>query len=644
MEPHLGYDLRNVRVHGDAVAARSAQALGAAAYTLGSHIVLGRGSPAPETPGGRRLVGHELAHVVQQFRAPGEGRIQRQLITPQAVGGGFGGLLDRDWREAFRPRTAEEIRKAQEEFAQMQREARQAQLRRRRDQGSDYGFTLASAIDTIRNNNAQPDPINWGLVSEDRRRFIEWSEGKPEGRWHLRLPPISISDPQELEAFVEGLNDGLAAFAEMERIRGPGRRGAAGDCHGARRHRDDAVGCGARRPAPAGARAAERRRTRGRTVASRAGPGVAGARPGVAGARPGTAAVARARAGCGGRREAGRRRRSASAGRRAASTPATAPKERPVKLVHSQPASAVKPEPVKVPVPAPLPVQTPSSEPKRRSRPPFVLRLPLEKEPHFPIYSALVRDRALVSEFPFSRGRTNQVKIWDDNLAPGGANGMSLRTFERGKALGLDVRDILRPRWTHLNGVGTDVDHVIELQVTPLAMRGSTTPSELRAPRRVVQSPCRAAAGRQHRRGAGQASRLRSRGRHRHFDVRSGGARRRLEGRALDLGGDPERRAPRRLRGQKVNSVRRSVGPTQPGNLVEAALHLVCDHREPGRETRGDDGPHGRVVEVFDDLPVGTARWRSHVETEIVAGAVVGEGDPAVLHHTADTGPAGLTL
>lgn len=59
-------DFSGVRVHTDAKAAESARAVGALAYTIGRHIVFGRGQYAPRMPEGRRLLAHELAHVVQQ--------------------------------------------------------------------------------------------------------------------------------------------------------------------------------------------------------------------------------------------------------------------------------------------------------------------------------------------------------------------------------------------------------------------------------------------------------------------------------------------------------------------------------------------------------------------------------------------------
>lgn len=66
MEPHLGYDLRGVRVHHGPAAAESAAAVDALAYAVGSDIVFGAGQYRPGTDQGKALLAHELTHVVQQ--------------------------------------------------------------------------------------------------------------------------------------------------------------------------------------------------------------------------------------------------------------------------------------------------------------------------------------------------------------------------------------------------------------------------------------------------------------------------------------------------------------------------------------------------------------------------------------------------
>jgi hypothetical protein len=66
MEPRFGLDFSEVRLHTDGEAARSSRAVGARAYTVGSHIVFSTGQFQPDTDAGRRLLAHELTHVVQQ--------------------------------------------------------------------------------------------------------------------------------------------------------------------------------------------------------------------------------------------------------------------------------------------------------------------------------------------------------------------------------------------------------------------------------------------------------------------------------------------------------------------------------------------------------------------------------------------------
>lgn len=68
MESRFGHDFSQVRVHDDSMANRSASALGAAAYTVGRDIVFAQGVQEPGDPHGRRLLAHELAHVIQQER------------------------------------------------------------------------------------------------------------------------------------------------------------------------------------------------------------------------------------------------------------------------------------------------------------------------------------------------------------------------------------------------------------------------------------------------------------------------------------------------------------------------------------------------------------------------------------------------
>jgi hypothetical protein len=65
METRFSHDFGHVRLHTDAQAARSARAVGACAYTVGSHVVVGAEYVAGSAAG-QRMLAHELVHVIQQ--------------------------------------------------------------------------------------------------------------------------------------------------------------------------------------------------------------------------------------------------------------------------------------------------------------------------------------------------------------------------------------------------------------------------------------------------------------------------------------------------------------------------------------------------------------------------------------------------
>jgi hypothetical protein len=82
MEPRFGYDFSHVRVHTDDQAAESANAVNAVAYTVGYDVVFGLGRYAPMTSDGRRLLAHELTHVIQQRADAGNrGRSPDRILT-----------------------------------------------------------------------------------------------------------------------------------------------------------------------------------------------------------------------------------------------------------------------------------------------------------------------------------------------------------------------------------------------------------------------------------------------------------------------------------------------------------------------------------------------------------------------------------
>jgi uncharacterized protein DUF4157 len=89
VEPIFRTDFSAVRVHTDPKAAESARRVGALAYTVGTDIVFATGRYAPDTNAGRRLLAHELTHVVQQRRGPAKSRLLQSAIPINDPADGF---------------------------------------------------------------------------------------------------------------------------------------------------------------------------------------------------------------------------------------------------------------------------------------------------------------------------------------------------------------------------------------------------------------------------------------------------------------------------------------------------------------------------------------------------------------------------
>jgi hypothetical protein len=83
MEQRFNHDFSAVRVHTDARAAESARAVNARAYTVGSHIAFS-GSAYEPGENGRRLLAHELAHVVQQKHDVSSMELGLELGSPES--------------------------------------------------------------------------------------------------------------------------------------------------------------------------------------------------------------------------------------------------------------------------------------------------------------------------------------------------------------------------------------------------------------------------------------------------------------------------------------------------------------------------------------------------------------------------------
>ena len=162
MERHFGHDFGRVRVHVDGAAERSARAIGALAYTSGSHIVFGRGEYEPSTREGQRLLAHELTHVVQQ------------------TGGGIppGGVVQRN---AFEPAIEDEARNQAAMIAGRGTPDDLGTSSEEEDQGNAASVVQRQAVDHRMAGLTMPSlPLNQGgsPMPPDLQKHFEWRFGR----------------------------------------------------------------------------------------------------------------------------------------------------------------------------------------------------------------------------------------------------------------------------------------------------------------------------------------------------------------------------------------------------------------------------------------------------------------------------------
>ena len=83
-EPRFGVDFSAVRIHTDTQAAESARSVNALAYTVGRDVAFNSSQYAPHTDSGKRLLAHELTHVVQQgsLAAHADTFVRSRFTTP----------------------------------------------------------------------------------------------------------------------------------------------------------------------------------------------------------------------------------------------------------------------------------------------------------------------------------------------------------------------------------------------------------------------------------------------------------------------------------------------------------------------------------------------------------------------------------
>src|SRR6185436_452726 len=89
MELRFNYDFSNVKIHDNDLAAKSAGSINALAYTSGNNVVFNSGQYNTNSDSGKRLLAHELTHVVQRNSSKekinSKNIIQRDLAVEPVV-------------------------------------------------------------------------------------------------------------------------------------------------------------------------------------------------------------------------------------------------------------------------------------------------------------------------------------------------------------------------------------------------------------------------------------------------------------------------------------------------------------------------------------------------------------------------------
>lgn len=186
-ELRLGHDFSQVRIHDGPWAAKAAQSINARAYTMGRNITFAKGQYQPGSTQGKKLLAHELTHVVQQGesgraiqRQPAEENTTAETVGDVSVHAGITMTAEAALREVY-ARSARQISEEAlrmvargvpvEEAARWATQARNSLKVQIRASGSPITRGLAEARNIRRYGNAvgptYDDLIRQGKTPQD---------------------------------------------------------------------------------------------------------------------------------------------------------------------------------------------------------------------------------------------------------------------------------------------------------------------------------------------------------------------------------------------------------------------------------------------------------------------------------------------
>jgi len=443
-EPRFGHDFSNVRIHADARAAESSRSVNAAAYTVGSNIVFGSGRYSPGTQAGRHLLAHELTHVVQQTPV-----LSRQPAVPAAQSGPAQGGAAQSNAGNHLVNLADVI----------ERYAQRAGTRVGDTQGADANAvrrniaTARKGAGALRQVAAQGNDrlsaVVLGKFSEARLKAA--SSGLVPANIQPAVAAISQSAPPSLAAkSLEISHPQDAAEIEADRVASSVMSGRTAS------PTVTPSGLGVYRELSSEAEEAfeEEEVSAIREVVKDGAEELAeeeiaeGAATTFLGMGPVGWGIL-------------------------AAVVVVVVVVAVLYYYYSKDDGAKQPSPQPQPAPAPQPAPGPDKD-KKKPKPPFVLRLPQQKKPHLERYRSWLG--ALQSDPFFDRGDPPQLERWHQALRLGGSDAIPAEVYERGHTLGFTgesgERLIRVPNWSrNAANIQMQVDHIIELQVTPPAMR-----------------------------------------------------------------------------------------------------------------------------------------------------------------------------
>lgn len=174
MGPRFGHDFSQVRVHADGSSAQSVRAVNALAYTVGNDIAFAENQYTPGAAHGRRLIAHELTHVIQQNHA-GSGRQPQSKLAINQPGDAF----EREAETAAARITAGQPVRQSFHAAPpaIQRQAPESEAEKKPPEKKEAGEVVVEGLKTVAEQAADNNP-------QVKKVIIEPIKGKLKGEWN----------------------------------------------------------------------------------------------------------------------------------------------------------------------------------------------------------------------------------------------------------------------------------------------------------------------------------------------------------------------------------------------------------------------------------------------------------------------------